>query len=199
MLNQKDLKQSMSFHALICLSDILALWERRGKKTAYSFPSVLEWRHFCLHFKRRYNRPLLRTWFVLVFNDTGALLLYSAYFPFHLSVVAILKLTSLRLFTRLLLLVPLSGGWNRRWVWLFGLGVGFFFPSPNLIQQASSQNKEHRLPLRDLRLTNANLSQRWDKDFSICTPVRRNTYTDSTERKPSFSSIEKDEWLNFQS
>lgn len=31
ILNQKDLKQSMSFHPLICLSDILALKKKKKK------------------------------------------------------------------------------------------------------------------------------------------------------------------------
>lgn len=50
ILNQKDLKLSISFHPLICLSDILALWKKNKKqqqknkpKTPYSLvPSVLK-------------------------------------------------------------------------------------------------------------------------------------------------------------
>jgi len=31
ILNQKNLKQSISFHLLICLNDILALWKKKKK------------------------------------------------------------------------------------------------------------------------------------------------------------------------
>lgn len=49
ILNQKDLKLSISFHPLICLSDILALWKKKPTKNntkpkkPYSLvPSVLK-------------------------------------------------------------------------------------------------------------------------------------------------------------